>query len=117
MVATQTEQLELQLLDEETWGERFGRARARSGLNLRDAATKISTVEPTSYATLARLERLDATPPDLRRRVVAALALLVYGYDPGQFGLSLDDLPRGIDRQALADLLIPTSCSLFESAA
>jgi transcriptional regulator with XRE-family HTH domain len=102
-------------LDEESWGERVARARARSKLSLKEAAARVSALVPTSYSTLMRLEALDVPPSDVKRRVVAFLALVAYGYDPAAFGLSEDDLPRRITPAQL-DALTPTIGGYFNAA-
>lgn len=95
---------QLLALDEETWGERVARARGRARLSLKEAAARVSRLVPVSYSSLMRLEYLDAVPTDVKRRMVAYLALIVYGYEPEEFGLSVDDLPRWITAEALHDL-------------
>ena len=97
--------LPLESLGDETWGERFLRARRRSGVRLDRAAELISLVVPTSYGTLVRLEQATEQPRSQRQRLVALLALLVYGIDPQDFGLSKSDLPPAIDEERVADLL------------
>lgn len=97
-------------LDDETWGERVARARARARLSLKEAAARVSQLIPVSYSTLMRLESLDEAPTDLKRRAIAYLALFTYGYKPETFGLSVDDLPRRIKKEMVealrSDLLI-----------
>jgi transcriptional regulator with XRE-family HTH domain len=94
----------VQHLGEESWGERVARARSRSRLSLKEAATRVSTLIPASYSTLMRLEAFDGPPTDMKKRAVAYLALIVYGYDPSDFGLSEDDLPRRITAEQVAAL-------------
>ncbi len=74
-------------------------------MRLDDAAKLISQVLPTSYGTLVRLEQATEAPGDLRRRIVALLALIVYGINPADFGLDRKDIPPAIDQDRLADLL------------
>ncbi len=97
---------DLRHLDVETWGERVARARSRSGLSLKEAATRVSQVLPVSYSTLMRLESMPQPPTDLKRRIVAFLTLVAYGYDPQRFDLDPGDLPRWITPDALADLRV-----------
>lgn len=100
---------ELQALDAETWGERIGRARSRAGLSLKEAASRVSDFIPVSYASIMRLENLGSEPPDAKRRAVAFLTLVAYGYNPAEFGLSRSDVPRWITDEHLAALpLLPT---------
>ncbi len=98
--------LALARLPDESWGQRLRRARGKRSLE--GTAELVSMVNPTSHTSLARLEQLEAVPvkgkqPKLRARAV--LALLVYGYNLEDFGLSLDDLPRFVDVQRFAELL------------
>lgn len=109
--------LPLRALGDETWGERLGRARGRSGLKLREAAEIASRVWPTTHTSLLRLESLREPPTDQRRRFAALLAVLVYGFNPEDFGLSLSDIPALIDRDRLADLLIRIKRWIGQSAA
>lgn len=74
-------------LGAETWGERLRRARDRAGLNTRQAADLIGPYIPTSYATLARIERKSSQMPTGRTAQIAFVALLAYGIDPADFGL------------------------------
>ncbi len=106
MSAMRTE-LALARLPEESWGQRFRRARGRRSLE--STADLVSLASPTSHTSLARLEQLDEAPEKGRPRVRAVLALLVYGYDPADFGLSLDDLPRAVDVQRFVALLSPAT--------
>lgn len=83
----------LRRLPPETWGQRL--ERARGDLTQEQAAEIVSRVHNVSHATIARLERLDGAPPTTskNRRRVAILSILAYGYDPEDFGLSIDELP------------------------
>lgn len=96
--------MRLQTLDTETWGERVARARTRSGVSLKEAAARVSQFEQVSYTSLMRLERLGSVPSDGRRRIIAYLALVSYGYDPEDFGLSANALPRWMTGEALTGL-------------
>jgi hypothetical protein len=94
----------------------LSRARKRSGVSLKEAAARISRITRVSYSTLMRLEDLRVepdrtTPKGQERRVLAYLALLVYGIDPHSFGLSERDLPRWMTKEALG-LLRPKSACL-----
>lgn len=106
-------------LGAETWGERFRRARDRSGLNVRKAAALVDPYISTSYATLARLERSCVERPSGRWAQIAFVALLAYGVNPAQFGLA--DLPecRALNAEAiLTDLATrkPTSGTRWSEA-
>lgn len=100
---TMSTELALARLPEETWGERLRRARKRRSLE--STAELVSLAAPTSHTSLARLESLDKAPENRKARARAVLALLVYGFDPADFGLSLDELPRAVDVQRFASLL------------
>lgn len=65
---------------------------------------RISGLVRVSYSTLMRFEYEPTPPTDLRRRAIAYLALVAYGYDPTEFGLSENDLPRWITPEHLARL-------------
>lgn len=97
---------ELSELDAETWGERLARARARSRISLKEAAARISPFLPVSYSSLMRLEWLREPPADQRRRILAYLTLVAYGYEPSAFGLDITDLPRWATPELLGDLRI-----------
>lgn len=95
--------LDLARLPEENWGQRVKRARGKRTLEA--TADLVSFAAPTSHTSLARLEELPEVPVNRKVRARAVLALLVYGYDPEGFGLSLDDLPQAVDVQRFASLL------------
>ena len=97
--------IELAELGAETEGERLRRARERRGLNVRDAAELISMFLPTSYATLARLERQLTETPRGRKAQLAFVALLVYGIDPATFGLADLQECKVFDREAILRVL------------
>lgn len=88
-----------------TWGERFTLARRRSGKSLDRVAEQVSDVIPVSYGTLVRLEKMSDAPSDKKRRFVAFLSLLAFGYDPLDFGLGMDDVPRSITVDRISELV------------
>jgi hypothetical protein len=96
-------ELDLDRLPDETWGQRLRRARGKRSLE--STAALVSEAAPTSHTSLARLEYLAEAPTKGKLRTRAVLALLVYGYDPADFSLSLEDLPRAVDVQRFAALL------------
>ena len=99
------------------WGEALTTVRRRSGCKLRPATEAINEFWPASVMTLNRLEDLDEAPTDPRTRTLAVLALLAYGWeDLSAFGLSLNDLPRGLDRERLRDLELAISRCTLASA-
>lgn len=53
-----------------------------------------------------RLESMTEPPADRKRRMVAYLTLVAYGFDPAHFGLSDTDIPKWITKEVLADLPI-----------
>lgn len=77
-----------------TWGERLGIARARAGLSYKELATRVGRFMGVHPTTLMRLEQAEEAPDEPRRRQLATLILLLCDYDPEDFGLSEDELPR-----------------------
>lgn len=96
-------------LGEATWGERLMLARRRAGINLDEAARRVSLITPVSYGSLIRLEKLAGAPSDPRRRMVGFLVVWIYGYNPREFDLSHGDLPRWITDEVLDDLRDPAT--------
>lgn len=94
--------LGLKSLAPESWGRRLARARAAAGYNLRDVEKILS--DYLSRATLNRLESLEVEPTNRRDRRRAFLVVVLYGWDPADFGLSPCDRPPAIDLKALARL-------------
>lgn len=84
----------LRQLGDEPFGHKLARARRESGVELREAAEKISEIMFTSHSRLHQLEKLAEPPSSPSRRALAYLAMLVYGFDPAELGLSADDLPK-----------------------
>lgn len=97
---------QLRRLGAEPFGQRLARARRASGVELREAAEKISTLMFTSHTRLHQLEKLDTVPSTQQRRALAYLAMLVYGFDPAELGLSEEDLPKGLQAVDLT-VLVP----------
>lgn len=105
-----------------TWGEKvhlaYRRSRATYGHTYREVAERISQIFPTTDATIVRLESYDTVPKQERVRIVAYLALLAYGFDPSDFGLSPDNVR--LDKQVLkraAGLLKPRNSCFATTAA
>ena len=95
MTSTPSGQLELVPLPPERWGKRFRRARTEHArLSLEEAAEAISTRWPISHTTLGRIEASEDAPRSRKHRIAAVYALVLYGVDPTDFGLSLDELPQ-----------------------
>ena len=76
------------------------RARETAGLTVRDAAAEASTILTTSYRTIARLEESRDVPTG-SRQLAAYVALLVYGYDPDDFGLADSKASTLVDKRAV----------------
>lgn len=112
-------------LTDETWGDRVHRAYryARDELNLgRDPKTGQATFSylaiaeklraagiDTSDQALMRLEREPAIPTRMRQRQVAYFALMAYGFDPAEFGLTSDNVNLvGFDLPKIKRALTPT---------
>lgn len=91
----------------EPWGRRLERARTDvARLSLADAASIAGRLMLTSDATISRLEGLDQAPSGPRsgsRRQLAFVLCLAYQVDPAEFGLTIDDLPPGLQAAVLAD--------------
>lgn len=94
-------------LGPEPWGNRFARAREDSGHTIRTAAMALGQF---SHATVTRLEALDEEPTKLRDRQRAFMLLVLYGYDPEEFGLGPEDVPPVIDLKKVRDLGNPEFC-------
>lgn len=96
MSSTSSGQLQLDRLPPETWGQRLQRAREHiAGLSLQAASVALGEMGwEVSYMTLSRIEKLDQPPVSRKHRQHAIFALVVYGLDPADFELSLDELPR-----------------------
>lgn len=95
MSITSLAHYEPQHLTPEPWGNRMARARELAGFTLRQVETALDN--EISRATVGRLEKLDAEPTDKRRRRQAVTLLVLYGFDPADFGLNDDDAPSIID--------------------
>lgn len=84
-------------LTEETWGDRLHRAyrtcREKHGLVYADHADAISQFFPLAESVLLRLEDQLDVPSRPNTRLRAYMALLAYGFDPADFGLSKDNVP------------------------
>jgi hypothetical protein len=86
----------------ETWGRRFQRCR-------KDAIPSSQHVEElldgyVSGSALGRIEKMTGPPADRRTRQKATTVLVLAGYDPTNFGLSLADLPSYFTTERLAEL-------------
>lgn len=95
-------ELPFRQLPPEPWGARFARARKEAGYTLREAAS----VFHVGYAGLNRqtihnLEQRESAPTSDRDRYRAYLLLVMYRFDPLEFGLSPDDVPPYIDLREL----------------
>lgn len=101
----------LRQLGAEPFGARLRRARLNSGVQLRDAADRISRLMLTTHTSLARLEKLTEIPTDRHRRALAYLAMLCYGYDPSDLGLRPEDLPRGFSEIDDLGVLLRSRCA------
>lgn len=99
-------------LDEENWGERVNRAyrrgRRKYGITYDLVADRISPIEKTTGGTLVRLGDHEDVPGQARTRKIAWLALISYGFDPADFGLTTDNVPlAGLDIKAVRAMLDP----------
>lgn len=99
-------------LDSETWGDRMNRAyrmaRRKYKLTYDSVAERISPIEKTTSGTLVRLGDFDELPGQARTRKIAFLAVMAYGFDPKDFGLTAENVPlAGMDLKAVRELLRP----------
>lgn len=95
------------LLDEvpdEAWGQVVRRLRESAGFTVEGAAERISAVFPTSKSTLNRIETREDAPEQLRQRIAATLAVILYGVNPTVLGLDVEELP-GLSASALGSLV------------
>lgn len=79
-------------LEPETWGEQVKRAyltqRDLTGRHYKEIAAEITELGiPVYVNSLQRLEKMESVPQTARQSLIAWLALLVYGFDPTDFGL------------------------------
>lgn len=109
-------------LGEENWGQKVRRAyytqREMTGRRYADIAQTITDVAMPCYVnTLQRLEKYDTVPTTPRQRTMAYLAVLAYGYDPEDFGLTKDMVSsKRLASKEVADLLL-RSCDSSSSCA
>jgi hypothetical protein len=87
-------------LGPEPWGKRF--ARARGSATIRVVEDVLDS--EFSRATITRLESLTEAPTKQRDRRRAYMLVVLYGYDPADFGLTDDDRPPVVNLRALRDL-------------
>jgi hypothetical protein len=92
-------------LGEPTWGERLLLARRRAGVNLAEAAHRVSQAVPVSYGTINRLEAMTSPPLNRKQRMYAILLLLAYSFDPADFGLSVEELPAALNTPAVQEMI------------
>lgn len=110
-------------LREETWGERLTRAyrtqRLATGRTYREIAEIVSTVRPTSFVAITRLETHDELPGRSDTRLLAWCAITAYGFDPADWGLTKETVPQlgVLDMKRVADLLRQSSSWFPISAA
>lgn len=92
-------------LEAETWGERLHRAyrrcRAYSGLVYLDQSDAISQFLPVSDQTLMRFEVRDE-PTKVKDRMICFLAIIAYGHDPAEWGLTPEN--SGLEHWDLAKI-------------
>lgn len=86
----------LGILPAEPWGWRIKRGREFASMTLDEAVAAVARYMLTSTASISRMEDSLAEPKDPRRRALAYLCALVYKLEPGQFGVTLEDLPAAL---------------------
>lgn len=107
-----TRRPKLRKLYEPTFGEELHRiyraGKAQHRFNYLDRAAAISRVMPVSDQTLIRYELLKEPPPRPRQRLLVYLAIISYGFDPAEFGLTPDNVPVGaLDLRRVEELIAP----------
>jgi hypothetical protein len=101
---TANQQAPMLTLTPETWGDQMHRAYRQARARFGGGRDKETGKAAFSYDVVARklrsvgismtdqvllaLERLDDPPKRMRQRQVAYFALIAYGYDPADFGLT-----------------------------
>lgn len=85
--------IDLRKLGPEPWGGRLARAREEAGYGLKDVATALP--HWITKSTLNAFEHRSDPPTRSIDRARVVLALVLYGVDPAEFGLSItDDAPE-----------------------
>jgi hypothetical protein len=102
MAITESE-ISLERLPQRPWGEPLRIARKSLGLSL--VNVKDITHGEITDSALSALEGLAEMPTARTKRRRAARAMVLYGYDPEELGLSLDDL-GSVTKERLRELLI-----------
>ena len=87
----------------EPWGHQLARARADAGHTVRSAAEALDGYPGLSRGTINRLEALEEVPTKATQRHQACILVVLYGYDPDDFGLGPDDVPPLVDLRTLAE--------------
>jgi hypothetical protein len=80
------------------WGDEFRNAYIQAKRHFKPGvisyvavAERVSQLIPTSDTTILRLSYNDTVPASASTRQIAYLALVAMGFDPTQFGLTLQD--------------------------
>lgn len=83
----------LQQLPPERWGRRLARMRDLADLTQEQARERLAECMITSDSTISRLEGLEAPPPSRKRRMTAWTLSVLYGFDPSELDLTVEDAP------------------------
>jgi transcriptional regulator with XRE-family HTH domain len=90
---------QLKSIPPEPWGSRIRRAREDvAGLTNEQAAAELNKYTSGSMSTISRLEHSPSVPPQRRTREKAILLCHIYGIDPAELDLDVDELPIMLKR-------------------
>jgi transcriptional regulator with XRE-family HTH domain len=85
---------QLKSIPPEPWGSRIRRAREDvAGLTVEVAAGELNKYTNGSMSTVSRLEHSPSVPPQRRTREKAILLCHIYGVNPAELDLDVDELP------------------------
>lgn len=101
--------------DEPRWGDEFRAAYLQAKRHFDQGvisyvavAERVSQLIPTSDTTILRLSYNDEVPTNAGTRQIAYLALMAMGFDPAEFGLTMEDRGlRGLTDIELRRMLDP----------
>lgn len=77
-----------------TWGDLFKLCRDREAMSHEAVVREMRRYRvKTSTATISRMEDAEYEPDNPRHRLLATVAMVIYGRDPLALGLDIDELP------------------------
>ena len=96
---TKTKRSQVRHLPPEPWGAKMRRAREDvAGMSMETAVHELGRYLSASMSTVSRIEHSSELPPQKRTREKAILLCRVYGIDPAELDLDLEDLPEYMRR-------------------